>query len=98
MIPVDPELSVASVNSTWVEVRWGTFSDYDAQFIDGIQLRYKEVEGKVCSRFKSVYKLFTGTQQVLREILYVFTLESQQLKSYFNHLGAPTLNLSSLIK
>jgi hypothetical protein len=46
-IPVDVELAVVDVNSTWARLMWRKFSDFELQFIDGVQLRYKERAGKV---------------------------------------------------
>lgn len=46
-IPIDAGLAVAEVNSTWMRVTWRKFSEYELQFIDGVQIRYKELDGKV---------------------------------------------------
>ena len=46
-IPVDPELHVDNVNSTSATLSWRKFAEKELQFIDGVQLRYKEIEGKV---------------------------------------------------
>jgi hypothetical protein len=46
-IPVDLGLSVADVNATWARLMWRKFTEFELQFIDGVQLRYKEKEGKV---------------------------------------------------
>ncbi|KOX71016.1 Putative epidermal cell surface receptor [Melipona quadrifasciata] len=46
-IPIDAELHVMETNSTWVSVMWRKFTEYELQFIDGVQLRYKEHDGKI---------------------------------------------------
>ncbi|XP_023288132.1 putative epidermal cell surface receptor [Orussus abietinus] len=46
-IPIDAELRLVETNSTWLGVMWKKFTDYELQFIDGVQLRYKEQDGKV---------------------------------------------------
>lgn len=46
-IPIDAELHVMETNSTWVNVMWRKFTEYELQFIDGVQLRYKEHDGKI---------------------------------------------------
>ncbi|XP_034177279.2 stranded at second isoform X2 [Osmia lignaria lignaria] len=46
-IPVDAELQATEVNSTWINVMWRKFTEYELQFIDGVQLRYKERENKM---------------------------------------------------
>jgi hypothetical protein len=46
-IPVDLELAVVDVNATWARLTWRKFTEFELQFIDGVQLRYKEKEGKV---------------------------------------------------
>lgn len=48
-IPIDAELQATETNSTWVNVMWRKFTEYELQFIDGVQLRYKEQEDKVYS-------------------------------------------------
>ncbi|XP_017757579.1 PREDICTED: putative epidermal cell surface receptor isoform X3 [Eufriesea mexicana] len=46
-IPIDAELHVTETNSTWINVIWRKFTEYELQFIDGVLLRYKEHDGKV---------------------------------------------------
>jgi hypothetical protein len=46
-IPVDAGLVVVGVNATWARLMWRKFSPFELQFIDGVQLRYKERDGKV---------------------------------------------------
>lgn len=50
-IPVDPELTTGEINSTWILLKWRKFTDFELQFIDGLQLRYRENDGKVKSLF-----------------------------------------------
>lgn len=47
IIAVDPDLKEIEVNSTYAKVGWRTFSVSELQFIDGVQLRYKEIDDKV---------------------------------------------------
>lgn len=47
IIAVEPDLRVVEVNSTYAKVAWRMFSDFELQFIDGVQLRYKELDDKV---------------------------------------------------
>jgi len=46
-IPIEPDLTVIQVNSTWARLTWRKASPFELQFIDGVQLRYKEIDGKV---------------------------------------------------
>lgn len=46
-IPIDAELQIAETNSTWINVMWRKFTEYELQFIDGVQLRYKEHDNKI---------------------------------------------------
>jgi len=50
-IPIDAELRIAEINSTWVNVIWKKFTQYELQFIDGVQLRYKEYDSKALKIF-----------------------------------------------
>jgi predicted metal-dependent RNase len=46
-ISVDLGLSVVDVNATWARLMWRKFTEFELHFIDGVQLRYKEKDGKV---------------------------------------------------
>lgn len=46
-IPIDAELQIAETNTTWINVMWRKFTEYELQFIDGVQLRYKEHDNKI---------------------------------------------------
>ncbi|XP_054010514.1 putative epidermal cell surface receptor [Hylaeus anthracinus] len=48
-IPIDAELHATETNSSWIIVMWKMFTEYELQFIDGVQLRYKEQDDKVYS-------------------------------------------------
>lgn len=43
----DPELQANEINSTFIRFGWNKIPDDVAQYVDGIQLRYKELSGKV---------------------------------------------------
>uniref|UniRef100_A0A1B6KX52 Fibronectin type-III domain-containing protein n=1 Tax=Graphocephala atropunctata TaxID=36148 RepID=A0A1B6KX52_9HEMI len=59
-IPVDPELRVAELNATWVKLVWRTFSEFELQFIDGVQLRYKEPHAQVFSATPLIHRAVTS--------------------------------------
>ncbi|XP_050296437.1 putative epidermal cell surface receptor isoform X2 [Anthonomus grandis grandis] len=46
-IPIEPDMEISDINSTWVSVMWRKFTEYESQFIDGVQLRYREIDGKI---------------------------------------------------
>ncbi|CAH0551231.1 unnamed protein product [Brassicogethes aeneus] len=41
MIPIEPDLAITDINATWVTVVWRKFTEYELQFIDGVQLSLK---------------------------------------------------------
>lgn len=43
----DPELQANEINSTFIKFVWNKIPDDVVQYVDGIQLRYKELSGKV---------------------------------------------------
>lgn len=59
-IPIDAELRVMETNSSWVSVMWKKFTEYELQFIDGVQLRYKEKDGKVYAATPLIHRSVTN--------------------------------------
>ncbi|XP_011139831.1 putative epidermal cell surface receptor isoform X1 [Harpegnathos saltator] len=59
-IPIDAELRAMETNSSWVNVMWKKFTDYELQFIDGVQLRYKEHDGKVYAATPLIHRSVTN--------------------------------------
>ncbi|XP_011050906.1 PREDICTED: putative epidermal cell surface receptor isoform X3 [Acromyrmex echinatior] len=59
-IPIDAELRIAETNSTWVNVIWKKFTEYELQFIDGVQLRYKEYDSKVYAATPLIHRAVTN--------------------------------------
>ncbi|XP_063921534.1 putative epidermal cell surface receptor isoform X1 [Zophobas morio] len=60
MIPIEPELAISDINATWVTVVWRKFTEYELQFIDGVQLRFKEIEGKVYDATPLIHRSVTS--------------------------------------
>ncbi|XP_011307744.1 putative epidermal cell surface receptor isoform X2 [Fopius arisanus] len=59
-IPIDAELQVIETNSSWVNVMWKKFTEYEMQFVDGVQLRYKEHDGKVYAATPLIHRAVTS--------------------------------------
>ncbi|XP_036142581.1 putative epidermal cell surface receptor [Monomorium pharaonis] len=59
-ISIDAELRIMETNSTWVNVMWKKFTEYELQFIDGVQLRYKEYDGKVYAATPLIHRAVTN--------------------------------------
>lgn len=61
-IPIDTELQTVAVNSTWINVMWKKFTEYELQFIDGVQLRYKEhdTHSKIYSATPLIHRAVTN--------------------------------------
>jgi len=59
-IPIDAELRTVETNSTWINVMWKKFTEYELQFIDGVQLRYKENDSKVYAATPLIHRAVTN--------------------------------------
>ncbi|XP_017493447.1 PREDICTED: putative epidermal cell surface receptor [Rhagoletis zephyria] len=55
----DPELNVSETNSTWLQLTWKKISDEQLEYVDGIQLRYKELTGQIYSSTPLVHRTLT---------------------------------------
>ncbi|XP_066249285.1 putative epidermal cell surface receptor isoform X1 [Euwallacea similis] len=58
-IPIEPQLEISDINSTWVTVAWRRFTEYEVQFIDGVQLRYRELDGKIYTATPLIHRAVT---------------------------------------
>ncbi|KAF7269805.1 hypothetical protein GWI33_017167, partial [Rhynchophorus ferrugineus] len=58
-IPIEPDLEISDINSTWVTIVWRRFTDYELQFIDGVQLRYRENDGKIYTATPLIHRAVT---------------------------------------
>lgn len=59
-IPVDAELTLAEVNATWARLTWRKATPFEINFIDGVQLRYKEIDGKVYAATPLIHRAVTS--------------------------------------
>uniref|UniRef100_A0A1B0FGU8 Epidermal cell surface receptor n=1 Tax=Glossina morsitans morsitans TaxID=37546 RepID=A0A1B0FGU8_GLOMM len=56
----DPELNVSESNSTWLHITWKKVSDDQLEYIDGIQLRYKELTDLIYSSSPLIHRSLTS--------------------------------------
>ncbi|XP_037956053.1 putative epidermal cell surface receptor isoform X2 [Teleopsis dalmanni] len=56
----DPELNVSETNSTFLQLTWKKLSDEQLEYVDGIQLRYKELAGMIYSSTPLVHRSLTA--------------------------------------
>ncbi|XP_074036890.1 stranded at second isoform X1 [Leptinotarsa decemlineata] len=59
MIPIEPDLAIIDINATWVTVTWKKFDANELRFIDGVQLRYREIEGKIYAATPLIHRAVT---------------------------------------
>lgn len=56
----DPELNVIETNATWLQLTWKKLSDEQMEYVDGVQLRYKELTGMIYSSSPLVHRTLTS--------------------------------------
>ncbi|XP_032593647.1 putative epidermal cell surface receptor isoform X3 [Drosophila grimshawi] len=56
----DPELNVGETNSTWLQLTWKKLADEQLEYVDGVQLRYKELTGMIYSSSPLIHRALTS--------------------------------------
>ncbi|KAK4885060.1 hypothetical protein RN001_001331 [Aquatica leii] len=59
LIPIEPDLVVTDINATWVNIAWRKFSEKELQYVDGVQLRYREIDGKIYAATPLIHRAVT---------------------------------------
>lgn len=60
IIRIEPDMSITEINSTWVNIAWRKFTNDELQFIDGVQLRFKEIDGKIYAATPLIHRAVTN--------------------------------------
>ncbi|KAH8376361.1 hypothetical protein KR200_008831, partial [Drosophila serrata] len=56
----DPELTVSETNASWLQLTWKKLGDEQMEYVDGVQLRYKELTGKIYSSSPLIHRTLTS--------------------------------------
>ncbi|XP_017142699.1 putative epidermal cell surface receptor isoform X3 [Drosophila miranda] len=56
----DAELNVSETNATWLQLTWKKLGDEQMEYVDGVQLRYKELTGMIYSSSPLIHRTLTS--------------------------------------
>ncbi|XP_039494090.1 putative epidermal cell surface receptor isoform X1 [Drosophila santomea] len=56
----DPELTVSETNASWLQLTWKKLGDDQMEYVDGVQLRYKELTGMIYSSTPLIHRTLTS--------------------------------------